>query len=239
MRVLSYNIHKGIGGRDRRYRLDRIIRVLREQDADFVCLQEVDRNVRRSRFDHQPALLAEAVGAVSSLDQLVFPRGEGGYGNLILSSWPFAESDQISIRKGRRKPRGAQFAEFETPSGPLTPDPRPSRPERTRATLAGRDLVWSHAHFDGQGHLPAVLAGDSNDWRDRWSTARSPATGSARPPGRRGDSGPSPPTCRWRRSTRSSREARSRSSRAHLVKSRLTRRASDHLPLVVDFTIIT
>src|SRR3954469_23391499 len=107
MRILSYNIHKGIGGRDRRYNLDRIIRVLREQDADFVCLQEVDRNVRRSRYDHQPSLLAEALSSISNLDQLVFPRGEGGYGNLILSKWPIIEAEQISIRKGRRKPRGA------------------------------------------------------------------------------------------------------------------------------------
>lgn len=31
MRLLSYNIHKGIGGQDRRYRLDRIIEVLEQR----------------------------------------------------------------------------------------------------------------------------------------------------------------------------------------------------------------
>ena len=59
MRVLSYNIHKGIGGRDRRYRLARIKAVVAAADPDVLCLQEVDRNVRRSRFDDQPRLLAE------------------------------------------------------------------------------------------------------------------------------------------------------------------------------------
>ena len=54
MRLLSYNIHKGIGGRDRRYRLERIIGVIEEENPDLICLQEVDRNVRRSRFDDQP-----------------------------------------------------------------------------------------------------------------------------------------------------------------------------------------
>ncbi len=77
MRPITYNIHKGIGGRDRRYRLDRIIAVLEGLDADLACLQEVDRNVHRSRFDDQPALLAGAFGSVASVDQLVYPRGEG------------------------------------------------------------------------------------------------------------------------------------------------------------------
>ena len=59
MRVLSYNIHKGIGGRDRRYQLSRVKAVIETAGADVLCLQEVDRNVRRSRFDDQPRLLAE------------------------------------------------------------------------------------------------------------------------------------------------------------------------------------
>ncbi len=45
MRLLSYNIHKGIGGRDRRYRLERIVDVIESENPDFICLQEVDRHV--------------------------------------------------------------------------------------------------------------------------------------------------------------------------------------------------
>ena len=48
MRLLSYNIHKGIGGRDRRYRLERIIQVIADEHPDLVCLQEVDRNVAQN-----------------------------------------------------------------------------------------------------------------------------------------------------------------------------------------------
>ena len=61
MRLLSYNIHKGIGGRDRRYRLDRIIHVIQAEDPDFICLQEVDRHLARSRHDDQPHKLSEAL----------------------------------------------------------------------------------------------------------------------------------------------------------------------------------
>ena len=69
MRVLSYNIHKGIGGRDRRYQLDRILAVFDHEKPDIVCLQEVDRNVKRSKFDNQPELIAEHIRAIGKLFQ--------------------------------------------------------------------------------------------------------------------------------------------------------------------------
>ena len=46
LRVASYNIH-GAHGPDRRRKLDEVIAVLREIDADIIGLQEVDT------FDHQ------------------------------------------------------------------------------------------------------------------------------------------------------------------------------------------
>ena len=54
MRLLTYNIHKGIGGRDRRYQLQRVIDVLEAENPDIICLQEVDRHNQRSHFDDQP-----------------------------------------------------------------------------------------------------------------------------------------------------------------------------------------
>ena len=35
MRLLSYNIHKGIGGRDRRYNLERICQVIEALKPDL------------------------------------------------------------------------------------------------------------------------------------------------------------------------------------------------------------
>ena len=66
MRLLSYNIHKGIGGRDRVYRLERIIQVIEAEHPDFICLQEVDRHVARSRHDDQPRKLSEALRATAA-----------------------------------------------------------------------------------------------------------------------------------------------------------------------------
>ncbi|HEU5118897.1 MAG TPA: endonuclease/exonuclease/phosphatase family protein, partial [Isosphaeraceae bacterium] len=119
MRLLSYNIHKGIGGRDRRYRIDRIIQVLEAEQPDLICLQEVDRNVKRSRFHDQPADLAESLRFEANLFQLNVPLKDGGYGNLVLSRWPIRDKDQISLRRGIRKPRGAQLLVIDTPEGLL------------------------------------------------------------------------------------------------------------------------
>ncbi len=56
MRLSSWNIHKRIGGHDRRDSLTRIIDSIEAANPDLVCLREVDRRVRRSRLDDQPRL---------------------------------------------------------------------------------------------------------------------------------------------------------------------------------------
>ena len=106
MRLLSYNIHKGIGGRDRRYRLERIIQVIESENPDVICLQEVDRHVARTRHDDQPRKLSDALAAKAQLFQLNVRFQTGGYGNLVLSRWPLRHAHQISLRRKRRKPRG-------------------------------------------------------------------------------------------------------------------------------------
>lgn len=236
MRLLSYNIHKGIGGRDRRYGLDRIIRVLQEEDADLVCLQEVDRGVRRSQFDDQPTILADALGAFAKMDQLVFPRGGGGYGNLVLSQWPLAETEQVSIRKGRRKPRGAQIATVETPRGPLLlAHSHLGLNERERHWQVNRLLSLPRLATD----LPAFFVGDTNDWRDtleRGPFARHGFRQATWPRSRFRSFPAYLPMAAldkvfWRGPVRI--------IEARLVRTRLARRASDHLPLVVDFELGT
>ena len=41
LRILTWNIHKGIGGVDRLYRINRVVDVLREELPDVALLQEV------------------------------------------------------------------------------------------------------------------------------------------------------------------------------------------------------
>ena len=106
MRLLSWNIHKGIGGRDRRYSLERIIACIEAENPDLVCLQEVDRHVRRSDHHDQPRLLARYFRC-HAVFQPTVAVARGGYGNLVLSRWPVSSRHRITLRQGSRKPRGA------------------------------------------------------------------------------------------------------------------------------------
>jgi endonuclease/exonuclease/phosphatase family metal-dependent hydrolase len=237
MRLLSYNIHKGIGGRDRRYSIERIIRVIEGEAPDIICLQEVDRHVRRSRHDDQPARLAAALGAVGTSYQLNVHLRHGGYGNLVLSRWPFQAARHLSLRLGRRKPRGAQLVAVATPEGPL-------HLVHWHLGLAEQERRWQahhlleHPWFHETSHVPTLVVGDFNDWRNTLAHG---------PLGRHGLVQVTTPPTRFRSFPAfypviSLDKAFIRGAievlHARMVHSHLARRASDHLPLVVDFTLV-
>ena len=234
MRLLSYNIHKAIGGRDRRYRLDRVIGVIEEENPDLICLQEVDRGVERSRFDDQPKLLAAYFRAAAELYQFNVRVRQGGYGNLILARWPLRESHQVSLRLDRRKPRGAQIAVVETPEGPLLL-------VNWHLGLAERERHWQvdhlldHHFFRASAGLPTLIVGDTNDWRNtlgRGTFARRGFVEATTPPSRFRSFPASMPLGSldkaFYRGEFTIRHAR-------LPRTALAKQASDHLPLVLDF----
>jgi endonuclease/exonuclease/phosphatase family metal-dependent hydrolase len=234
MRVLSYNIHKGIGGRDRRYRIERIIEVIEAENPDLICLQEVDRHVRRSRHDDQPTRLAEEFHTAGQLYQLNVHLKKGGYGNLVLSRWPFRKSHQISLRLREKKPRGAQMAVVETPEGPL-------HLVNWHLGLAERERHWQVSHllehhlFHESSDLPTLIVGDFNDWRN--TLARGPFA-------HHGFHHVTAPRSRFRTfpayfAVASLDKAFIRGDlhvrHTRVVHSLIAKRASDHLPLVIDF----
>jgi endonuclease/exonuclease/phosphatase family metal-dependent hydrolase len=234
MRLLSYNIHKGIGGRDRRYRLDRVIEVIEQENPDLICLQEVVHNFRRARFHDQPRMLADYFHAVAHLQQTNVRLKSGGYGNVILSRWPFQGKHQISLRLGRKKPRGAQIVVVDTPEGLL-------HLAHWHLGLAERERHWQVAHllahplFNESAHLPTMIAGDTNDWRNTLGVG---------PFALHGFEQITQPISRFRSFPAyfpigSLDKVFLRGailvSAARLVRTSLAKRASDHLPLVIDF----
>jgi len=106
LRVLSYNIHKCIGGVDRRYDPQRVAEVINHQHADVLLLQEVDHDVPRSNRDRQVDVLGDLVGMrYRSWFPNVDVRGGGSYGNAILSRYPIVEATNIDLSIRFKKKR--------------------------------------------------------------------------------------------------------------------------------------
>lgn len=236
MRIVTYNIHKGIGGRDRRYRLQRVIDCLAHESPDILCLQEVDRGVPRSSHDDQPKLLREAFEAADWLYQLNVHLKVGCYGNLLLSKWPIKRSHQISLRRGIRKARGAQLAVIETPDGPL-------HVAHFHLGLSERERHWQvhrlleHRLFLESAELPTLCIGDTNDWRNTLISG---------PFAKEGFQQATAPSDKFRTFPawlpvggldklffRGDIEV----EHLRVPNTKLSRTASDHRPLVADFTI--
>lgn len=106
-RLLTYNIHRAIGV-DRRFRPERIIRILGSHEADIVLLQEVDDGVPRSRAMDLARELAAALGyAHLAVGHNVTLR-KGRYGNATLSRHPILRERNIDLTIGMWKRRGCQ-----------------------------------------------------------------------------------------------------------------------------------
>ena len=164
LRLLSYNIHSGVG-LDGRLDLDRIGDVIDDSGADVVALQEVDRFRReQSAFEDQPTVLAQRLGMhlayAANLDgepaHPGAPRAQ--YGTALLSRLPLESSTNTLLPcfEGSEQ-RGLLEATVVVGGGPLrvlgTHLQWDSETERTRQAEA---IV---ATLDAR---PTVLLGDLN-----------------------------------------------------------------------------
>lgn len=95
-RVMTYNIHHGEGV-DGKLDLERIAALVKQERADVVALQEVDRNVPRSGKQDIAARLAELTGMQHVFGKNIDLNG-GEYGNAVLSRFPIFEHKQTRYR---------------------------------------------------------------------------------------------------------------------------------------------
>ena len=86
LRVMTYNIHHG-EGLDGKVDLLRIAQLIKEQGAEIVALQEVDRNLPRTAHRDFPEELAALTGMTCVFsNNHAFDGGE--YGNAVLTKFP-------------------------------------------------------------------------------------------------------------------------------------------------------
>ena len=160
-RIATYNIHKG-RGMDGSVRIERILRVLREVEADIVTLQEVVNHQERTPEEHQACYLAEQLGYFYSVGETRKHR-EAAYGNVTLSRWKFEAASHINLSVAGREPRGALRTDirvgteilhvFNVHLGTAV------RERRAQAQLIDQHLLKA---LDVPGHR--IVMGDFNDW---------------------------------------------------------------------------
>lgn len=170
LRVVTYNIHKCIGGLDRRYRPERVVDVLSHYDPDIVMLQEVDHGAKRSQRHVQVDLVGDALGL---RHRVYYPnvgvRGGGGYGNAILSRFPLTRDENVDLKIRWRKQRSALHCRCRVrlDGGRKTRSvhlfnlhlglAESERGEQLQRFLASRPFAGLH------DRTPVIMAGDFND----------------------------------------------------------------------------
>lgn len=112
LRVMTYNIHVGVG-MDKKLDLARIADVINRERPDLVGLQEVDRGVKRTEGKDEIAELAKLTRMDFSFAHNLDYQG-GQYGVAILSRHLIAQADHQKFENKREaERRGMLRAEIE------------------------------------------------------------------------------------------------------------------------------
>jgi endonuclease/exonuclease/phosphatase family metal-dependent hydrolase len=177
LRVLSYNIHKGMTVANRRFVLERMRSAIRSINADVVFLQEVqgEHHHRAKRFDDWPM-----DGQCEFLADSIWPHhaygrnalyDHGHHGNAILSKYPFTSWENLDISNNRFERRGLLHGIIRHPT--IEHDVHLicchlDLFERGRRKQIAKLIDRINAAVPAQA--PLLVAGDFNDWRARAST---------------------------------------------------------------------
>ncbi|MDQ2921480.1 MAG: endonuclease/exonuclease/phosphatase family protein, partial [Acidobacteriota bacterium] len=103
LRVMTYNIHVGVG-MDKKLDLQRIADVINREHPDLVGLQEVDRGVKRTEGKDEIAELAKMTTMDYAFAHNLDYQG-GQYGVAILSRFPIARIDHRKYENTREAER--------------------------------------------------------------------------------------------------------------------------------------
>lgn len=162
VRVLTWNLWWRFGA-DWERRQEGLVAVLREQDADLMCLQEVWQDGE----DCQAARLAQALGveyAYTGASRI----GEVWFGNALMSRWPIRHSESRMLPSmpsddGGRNCR-VLMAEIEGPRGPLDvyTTHLSYKPEESAIRQRQVKAICQMVAERPSRPFPAIVAGDFN-----------------------------------------------------------------------------
>ncbi|MEX2445582.1 MAG: endonuclease/exonuclease/phosphatase family protein [Alkalispirochaeta sp.] len=234
-RIMTYNIHGGVGA-DGTYDPERIVRVIREVSPGILGLQEVRRNA-----GNHPGVL-DVIRRDLPPYQVLFLKTltdeRGSYGNALVTRHHLLDHVDLSLdsggveRNGRRaEARRAIFARLNVEGIPIWVIVTHLAVEGWARSTQAEILLDAIDTYTDHRREPVIFMGDLNEWRvpnaffrklDRtFSTHAVRRTFPAR--------FPIIPLDRIWLSARLQRH------RVWAHRSRTSRRASDHLPLCVEY----
>lgn len=164
LRVATYNVHK-CRGFDRRIKPDRIGAVLRELNADLLCLQEVVHAPAAGEAHDQAQQLARMLPGYGWTFGANRPLKGGEYGNMTLVRLPVLRWRNHDVTHGSREPRGVLQSDVDMGGGRVLHvfNVHLGTSIRERSHQA-KHLVSEAVlrHPDVQG--TRLVLGDFNDW---------------------------------------------------------------------------
>jgi endonuclease/exonuclease/phosphatase family metal-dependent hydrolase len=243
LRVITYNIHRAIGV-DRRFRPERVARVLDHYGADVVLLQEVDEGAPRSRELNLAKELAEVAGYPHFALGHNVSLKKGRYGNATLSRFPIVRERNIELSVAQSWiRRGCQHTSISLEGGKRTLEVfNLHLGLSARERLQQIELLSRSHEFSGVDEAtPMLVGGDFNDWRSLlWPTFTNGfgfhcATDSKT--GRRGAISTYPSFSPQGGLDRIYYRGPLRLVSARRCRLQVSRVASDHLPVIAEFEI--
>jgi endonuclease/exonuclease/phosphatase family metal-dependent hydrolase len=166
IRILTYNIHKGVG-MEGKLDLLRIAKAILSERPDIVALQGVDQKTNRSNGVDQATTLGKLTGMNSVFSRAIEYDG-GGYGNAVLSKLQVSSNQTVRLQMfpqpnpERAEQRALQIVELGAKDGPTllflctSLDYRPTNEERMASAKTINALVKE------RGEGLAILAGTLN-----------------------------------------------------------------------------
>lgn len=247
IKAITYNIHRAIGV-DRRFRPERIVDVLAHYQADLVLLQEVDEGAPRSRELDLAQELARAAGYQHYAVGHNVSLRKGRYGNATLSRFPILRERNIDLTipnqnlAGSWIRRGCQHTTLDVG--------REGKPlevfnlhlglsARERAKQVGLLVNCSEFRELAPG-APTLVGGDFNDWRSLLQPIFTEVFGFGCATGRRHGPGATPTYPSFSPQGGLDRlyyRGGLRLLSAYRCRLRVSRVASDHLPVIAEFQL--
>jgi len=170
IKVLTYNIHKGLSMANRRSVLEQMRTAIEEVNADVVCVQEVSGiNSLSTTASSQFEFLAERIWPHHAYGKNA-TYSKGHHGNAILSRYPIVDWHNLNLTTYRFEKRGLLHVKLQISENIFVHILNVHLDlfdfSRSKQALKIRDYIKKNIHDD----QPVVLCGDFNDWQKTMST---------------------------------------------------------------------